>query len=193
MSFRGTDRDSKRATRSLFQETGIDSSVHGALVDDPIPRPLSGRGAVLSIKRGTSFSEVVALSPVEGEASVDSTDDASVSIDPNIPPSIPSAISNPKRAQSLLQIIPKAKEIPYDLHMSEFTSMRHLADGTNANVFLVQWRDNTCVLKMIREEKQHDPVALYEFEMELGLLERIDHPNVVNILGKFEILSCNSL
>ena len=133
--------------------------------------------------RGLSLSELATdITSLEDEPAV--IGDISISIDPKIPQSIPSAITQPKKAFSLLQLIPKAKNVSRDVCMSEFTGMRHLADGTNANVFLVQWRDSLCVLKMIREEKQHDPVALHEFEMELGLLERIDHPNVVNILGR---------
>ena len=38
-------------------------------------------------------------------------------------------------------------------------------------------------MKMLQSEKNNNPVALSEFEIECELLARIDHPNIIKVLG----------
>lgn len=73
--------------------------------------------------------------------------------------------------------------LPGDLSMASFTDIRHLADGSNANVFLAQYKDETVIIKMIKEAAINNPLAVHEFDLEHGLLARMDHPNVIKILG----------
>lgn len=81
------------------------------------------------------------------------------------------------------------KEIPPknlasdDLTMDSFTDIKHLADGSNANVFLGKLRGQRVIIKMIKAAVQTDPVSVHEFDVEHGLLCRMSHPNIIRILG----------
>jgi serine/threonine protein kinase len=82
-----------------------------------------------------------------------------------------------------LESLPAVKAIPTTLKLSDFSDVTHFADGTNASVYLAQWNGKTCIIKVIRKEKQNDHVAEHEFEVERLLLERCDHSDIISILG----------
>jgi hypothetical protein len=72
---------------------------------------------------------------------------------------------------------------PDGLTLDDFREVRHLADGSNANVFTALFRGESVIIKMIKKEVQYDPVALHEFEAEHGVLSRVSHPNIIKLLG----------
>jgi hypothetical protein len=73
--------------------------------------------------------------------------------------------------------------IPDNLTIDSFDRVQHFADGSNANVFRAFLNGQQCIIKMIRAEVQHDPVAVHEFDCEHGMLVRFSHPNVIKIMG----------
>lgn len=79
--------------------------------------------------------------------------------------------------------IPVARIVPDNMEMWHFTNIQHIADGSNANIFFAGLKDEQVIIKMIREEVQSDPVAVHEFDVEHGILVRVSHPNIINILG----------
>ena len=67
--------------------------------------------------------------------------------------------------------------------MEHFEEMQHIADGSNANIFLAKLNGERVVVKMIKSEVQRDPVAVHEFDVEHGMLSRMSHPHVIKLMG----------
>lgn len=91
---------------------------------------------------------------------------------------------------------------PGDLRFASFTEVRHLTDGSNADIYLARWRGDQVIIKMIKEEKQDCSVAIREFNQEHGILARISHHNIIKVLGSgtdprrfivLEYLECGTL
>ena len=70
-----------------------------------------------------------------------------------------------------------------DFSLDDFSDVQHIADGSNANIFLCTYKMEKIVIKMIKVDVEYDPVAVEEFELEKAMLSRIDHPTIVSILG----------
>jgi hypothetical protein len=90
--------------------------------------------------------------------------------------------------------IPIKHLIPSDLTLDTFVDVKHIADGSNSNIFLARyngpWMENMnllnhqkVIIKMIKEDVESDAVAIQEFELEFGTLARLSHPNIISILG----------
>jgi len=100
--------------------------------------------------------------------------------------------------------IPVATPAPDNLTLQDFSEIKHIADGSNANVFLakflgikylssVDFSSNiyfsrippgeAVVIKMIKEDVQADPVAVHEFDIEHGILSRLNHPYIIKLVG----------
>jgi len=73
--------------------------------------------------------------------------------------------------------------IPHNLIWTDFKKVCHIAEGSNANVFLAYWNNEKVIIKMIKEHVEYDPVAVHEFLMEQSILTRLSHPNIIRILG----------
>jgi len=79
--------------------------------------------------------------------------------------------------------IPIRCPVPDNLLMEHFTELQHIADGSNSNIFLASFGSDEVIIKMMMAQVQHDPVAIHEFDVEQGLLSRVNHPNIVKLLG----------
>jgi Protein tyrosine and serine/threonine kinase len=79
--------------------------------------------------------------------------------------------------------VPVARLVPDNMEMWHFDEIQHIADGSNANVFLAMFNGEKVIIKMIRAEVQTDPVAVHEFDVEHGILVRVSHPNIIKIMG----------
>lgn len=82
-----------------------------------------------------------------------------------------------------IALMPIKHDIPGDLTFESFTDLRHIADGSNSNIFLGRLNGTKVIVKLIKEEVEQDPVAIQEFELEYGTLARISHPNIISVLG----------
>ncbi|CAE7642047.1 unnamed protein product, partial [Symbiodinium microadriaticum] len=79
--------------------------------------------------------------------------------------------------------IPAAAEIPDNLGFEVFQDIKHLADGSNSNVYLAKYRGQQVVVKMISEKAKTNKVAVHEFDVEHGMLARMRHPHIVRLIG----------
>lgn len=79
--------------------------------------------------------------------------------------------------------IPAHVKVIGHLTLSDFSEVRHLADGSNANVYIAKYNDETVVIKQIKESAVSDEVAEHEFDVEYGLLARVNHPNIIKVIG----------
>lgn len=79
--------------------------------------------------------------------------------------------------------IPISSLVPDNLLLEHFDDVQHIADGSNANIFLARLNGERVIIKMIKADVQTDPVAVHEFDVEHGMLCRISHPNIIKLLG----------
>jgi serine/threonine protein kinase len=79
--------------------------------------------------------------------------------------------------------IPAKQLVPGGLTMEDFSNVQHIADGSNSNIFTAEFKGETVVIKMVKEEMQADDIALQEFDVEHGMLARLSHPNILKIYG----------
>jgi tRNA A-37 threonylcarbamoyl transferase component Bud32 len=78
--------------------------------------------------------------------------------------------------------ISQKKDIPC-INFNDIHNVRHIADGSNSNVYVGTLYGQQVVVKMITEDTASDPVVNHEYDVETALLVRFNHPNIVNILG----------
>ena len=63
----------------------------------------------------------------------------------------------------------------------DFQSVKHMADGSNANVYLAKFRGQVVVVKMIKEKYQYHKGVTREFDTEYCILIRLNHPNIIKV------------
>ena len=79
--------------------------------------------------------------------------------------------------------LPTTIEMDRNISLEVFSNLEFLAYGSNSHIYGAIWNNKQVVVKMLQNEKMTNPVALHEFEIECELLSRIDHPNVIRVLG----------
>eukprot|EP00981_Chlorochromonas_danica_P004483 scaffold905_cov153-Ochromonas_danica.AAC.1 len=79
--------------------------------------------------------------------------------------------------------VPVKYPIQDNLTFSSFTQMKHIADGSNANIYTARLKGERVIIKIIKEKAEKNPIALQEFDLEFGTLARVDHPNIIKVLG----------
>lgn len=79
--------------------------------------------------------------------------------------------------------IPAASLIPDNLTFDHFQDLKHLADGSNSNVYSARYKGEQVIVKIITEKAKTNKVAVHEFDVEHGMLARFNHPNIVRLLG----------
>ena len=68
-------------------------------------------------------------------------------------------------------------------NIADFSDVRHLSDGSHANIFTATYNERTVVIKIIKTEMKDDPITLHEFDAEHGMLARVKHPNIISLYG----------
>lgn len=69
------------------------------------------------------------------------------------------------------------------LTFESFAEVKHIADGSNSNIFIGRLQGEKVIIKMIKAQVEHDPVAMQEFDLEYGTLARISHPHIIKVYG----------
>jgi len=82
-----------------------------------------------------------------------------------------------------IEKLPIKRKINLNVPVNEFYDMAYMAEGSNSHIFSANWKGKIVVVKIIQEEKMNNAIALDEFRIEKELLIRLDHPNVIEILG----------
>ena len=82
-----------------------------------------------------------------------------------------------------LPTFPVLVAIDMNVNLNELASVEYLTEGSNSNIMTAVWRNQPVIVKMLRVEKAGNKVAWGEFQVECELLSRIDHPNIVKLLG----------
>eukprot|EP01034_Spumella_vulgaris_P042710 gene42710-52984_t len=80
-------------------------------------------------------------------------------------------------------LIPVKLQLQLNLSIDDFQNVQHIADGSNANIFTAKLNGKVVVIKMIKPACEDDEVAINELDMEIGLLSRMEHPNIIKVIG----------
>lgn len=73
--------------------------------------------------------------------------------------------------------------VPDYLNFGHFTSIRYLCDGSNSNIYTALWNNSNVVIKIIQQEVMDIAIVKQEFELEIQILIRLNHPNIIDIYG----------
>jgi hypothetical protein len=114
--------------------------------------------------------------------------DPCISDDSELPSELPSVIPTwqPRAAfcfpVSELQV--RHQSTSY-LSLEDFRDIRYLSKGSRVEVStaVILATGRKVVIKMLRADCMESNLALHEFETEHGMLARINHPNIVRLLG----------
>jgi serine/threonine protein kinase len=79
--------------------------------------------------------------------------------------------------------IPILNHVPLDIPWDDFKNVNQIANGSHSNVFTANWKSKLVIIKMISEPAEDNYLVVKEFFTEQELLIRIQHKNVVKILG----------
>ena len=79
--------------------------------------------------------------------------------------------------------IPSNPDVPDNLTNKDFSKITHICDGSNSNIYTAQYKNEKVIIKMIKEGLETDAIALHEFDLEYGMLSRMNHPHIIHILG----------
>lgn len=83
-----------------------------------------------------------------------------------------------------LSKLPRSHPMPAEnLTWDVFSSVVHRIDSSSCHIYTALWQDTPVIIKLIKAERVNSPVALSEFEMEVGVLTYVSHPHIVRLLG----------
>lgn len=74
-----------------------------------------------------------------------------------------------------------------DLDATEITDVRYLSKGSNAILYTGITGNELVAIKMLKPNLKHKDVAVQEMNIEMEVLSRIDHENIIRISGAGEI------
>lgn len=87
-----------------------------------------------------------------------------------------------------LRSLPVQKPHAAEVIFEDIKSLSHLTDGSNSNIFLGFYKSRQVIVKIVKEEMANESVALDEFNIEYSILRRLNHPNIVDILGGGQVV-----
>ncbi|CAM9384725.1 unnamed protein product [Ascophyllum nodosum] len=74
-------------------------------------------------------------------------------------------------------------QVELNLDFEELKNVHYLANGGMCSIYTAEWRGRRVVVKMPRDDCAQPEVARKDLETEIDILQRLDHPNIVEMLG----------
>lgn len=143
--------------------SGSTANIHGSS-RGPTPRSVRARGGMSARSASGFYSARSARSDLSTARSVTPT-------------------WQPTATYSFPVIEIPSKLVADDLSFNDFYEVKHLGDGSNSNIYLGKLHNQRVIIKMIKEKQQLNPITIHEFDLEHGMLSRINHPNIIKLLG----------
>ena len=72
---------------------------------------------------------------------------------------------------------------PDDVSWDSFSYVEHRVDSSSCHIYTAFWNGRTVIIKLIKADRVTSPMAIAEFETEAHILSRIEHPNIIKLLG----------
>mmetsp|Transcript_8453 Transcript_8453/g.7574 ORF Transcript_8453/g.7574 Transcript_8453/m.7574 type:complete len:653 (+) Transcript_8453:60-2018(+) len=87
-----------------------------------------------------------------------------------------------------ISTLPKRISTTQDnLSWDSLSYIEHRIDSSSCHIYTAIWCDTPVIVKLIKADRIHSPMAVSEFEMEASILSRVNHPNIVRLLGSGHI------
>lgn len=99
-----------------------------------------------------------------------------------VSPYKPTSPSNQSQVYPL-DDLPILQDAPEDMSIDSLTDLKHIALGTHSALMTARYYGTKVFVKFMIPELVSSSLAQREFEFEQKLLRRLDHPNIVRILG----------
>ena len=80
-------------------------------------------------------------------------------------------------------LIPAKICVPDDLTLDSLTDLKHIADGSNSNIFTGKLAGQDVIVKVVKDAVKDNPIGIHEFDVEHGILSRVSHPHIIRLLG----------
>lgn len=84
---------------------------------------------------------------------------------------------------SVRAILHAGERLNTDVEWREISDVEFLANGSRCTIYTAEYEKQPCVVKLMRKDVPDAALVRRELEMELELLRRLRHENVVKILG----------
>lgn len=143
--------------------------------------------ARFSVRTSSSASFTSYLSDFENEThpmNFDSANSTANTSANDVTDSLNSDILNKALSSTArLKLCPIKHLIRSNISLQEFSNVKYVTDGSNSQIFSCRWKEDNVIIKVIKPDKRENPVALHEFFFEYEALMRLDHPNIIKILG----------
>lgn len=95
-------------------------------------------------------------------------------------------IANMRSFDYPINDLPILNGIPANIDSNEFSDVKYLSNGSNSYVYTAIWRNHSVVVKMLKSKLSNQRIAKQEILFETAILARINHPNIVKIMGAGE-------
>ena len=82
-----------------------------------------------------------------------------------------------------LELLEVRRGFDRNVNLEEAENLQYLCQGSNSHVFTAVWKNQDVIIKMLQNDKIRCTLALEEFDLELELLSRLEHPNIIKVLG----------
>ncbi|CAN0190606.1 unnamed protein product [Pylaiella littoralis] len=75
------------------------------------------------------------------------------------------------------------QQVDLNLDFEELRDVHYLTNGGMCSIYTAEWRGRRVVVKMPRDDCAQPEVARKDLETEIDILQRLQHPNIVEMLG----------
>ncbi|CAB1121477.1 unnamed protein product [Ectocarpus sp. CCAP 1310/34] len=75
------------------------------------------------------------------------------------------------------------QQVDLNLDFEELRDVQYLTNGGMCSIYTAEWRGRRVVVKMPRDDCAQPEVARKDLETEIDILQRLQHPNIVEMLG----------
>lgn len=87
-----------------------------------------------------------------------------------------------------IQSIKQCAIIPTNLTSAEFKNVKFLQQGSNSSIFSAEHCGERFAVKMLKERPKNLRTAEKELIVEAGILARLQHPNIISIMGVGDVI-----
>ena len=158
--------------------TDLDSQVHGGV------HPAS----IFKLGAGSSLDVSLAKSASSGEGDVIVSNevftDGSLQMS-HLKPSFPTWEPNRNYSYPIAKV-EVLRAVENNLSAGHFENMLYIASGSNSDVHRATFNSKEVAVKMLKETHVHSALPLHELTVEHGMLVRLQHENIITIIGAGE-------
>lgn len=77
----------------------------------------------------------------------------------------------------------RQSSVQENMQLTSFENVEFLNNGSHANVYSALYQNQKVLIKMIKKASELNEAAIGEFELEAATLPRLNHPNIIKMIG----------